>query len=377
MFQTSLQYNNGPDYIYYDMVCTNRNTNSYAGNTQLVFKDLRQQTIIDKPEDYYLSVIRFQLDTTSLPLHRFEIQPNQNDVNLGIYSITLEYFDGVNSVSTQPEYLIWQQVDFNVPVPQPPSANANGLQADSAYYFSYSYENVIRLTNKALKEALTKLKLVVGASIATVDSPYLVWNVDRASASLYVMYDYFNQETTPVINVYFNRPLHFLFSSLPFIEMNHNAEKNKHYKIVSLPYITENVGLDKYIRVDQEYSTAACWSPLSSVVFSSSTLPVVSNELSDPLIYENNRQVLLSNGNDQKQNIIIDFISDENGYRSNLLYTASIYRYISMYQSSPVRQIEITVWYKTKEGILKPFYLDAGASCSLKLQFVKKSAVKL
>lgn len=377
MFQSSLQIDNSPDFLYYDLTCTNRNTSSYSGNTQLVFKDLRQQTIIDKPENYYLSVIRFQLDTTSLPLHQFLIQPNQNDPNLGIYSVTLEYTsDGINYTSTQPEYLLWEQVDFNVPVPPPPNANANGLQSDTPYYYSYSYENVIRLINKALIEAMNKLKGVVGAAIATVDPPYLVWNVDRGSASLYAFKDFFDQTNTPLINIYFNRPLHFLFSSLPFVEMNHNAEKNKHYKIVVLPYITESVGIDTYIRVDQEYTVVACWSPISSIVFSTSTLPVVPNALSDPLIYENNRQVLLSNGQDQKENIITDFISDEFDYRSNLLYTASVYRYISMHNSSPIRQIDISCWWKNREGFLKPFYLDAGASCSMKLQFTRKTALR-
>ena len=39
MFQTSSQYNNGPDFVYYDLSVTNRNTSSGSGNTQLIFKD--------------------------------------------------------------------------------------------------------------------------------------------------------------------------------------------------------------------------------------------------------------------------------------------------------------------------------------------------
>jgi hypothetical protein len=376
MFKNSSYSKNSPEYLYYDLVCTNRNISNYAGNTQLVFRDIRQQVMIEKPEEYLLSVIRFQLDTTSIPVHRFEVEPNQNDPNLGIYTVTLEYTpDGVNFITTQPEPLMWQRIDFNDPVPPPPSANADGLQSDSPYYYSYAYEHMIRLVNKAFTEAMIKLRLMVGGgTLDTVDPPYLVWNVDRGSASLYAIKDHYDQLNTPVINIYFNRPLYFLFSSLPFIEMNYTATKNRHYKIITLPYNTEIVNIDTYLRVDQEYTTVACWSPLSSIVFATGSLPVVSNELSDPIIYENNRPVLLSNGNDPKENIITDFISDENGYRSNLLYTASVYRYISMHQSAPIRQIEISCYWKDKFGFLRPFYLNPGASCSLKIMFKKKTA---
>jgi hypothetical protein len=373
MFQSSIRYDNGPDYIYYDMTCTNRNTNNDAGNTQLIFKDIRQNVIIDKPENYLLSVIRFQLDTTSVPIHRFEVQPNQGNPDLGIYSVTLEYDDGVNPVVvTQPEYLYWIPVDLDVSVPTAPSLNPNGLQSDTDYYYSYSYEHMMRLCNTALSEAMIKLKALTAPVLDTVDPPYMKWYVERGSASLFAFKDKFDQSVKPVINIYFNRPLHFLFSSMPFIQMQHNATKNRHYKIVSLPYFTESVGIDTYIRIDQEYNTTACWTPVSSIVFTTGSLPVVSNELSNPLVYENNRMVQLNRGNDQKQSIITDFITDENSYRSNLVYTANVYRYITLLQSQPIRQIDITVWWKNKFGELKPFFLDAGASCSLKIMLKRK-----
>lgn len=157
--------------------------------------------------------------------------------------------------------------------------------------------------------------------------------------------------------------------------MQHNAIRNKHYKIVVLDYITKLVGIDNYIVVDQEYTTVSCWSPVSSIVFTTGSLPVVSNEMSDPIVFENNKQIQLSSGNDQRQSIITDFITDENGYRSNLLYTANVYRWISLYNSTPLKQIDITCWWKNKFGELKPFFLDAGASCSMKLLFAKKNII--
>ena len=140
------------------------------------------------------------------------------------------------------------------------------MQTDSEYYYSYSYEHMIRLINTALSEAMIKLKLLVGSAIDTVDPPYLVWNVDWGSASLYAFADNFNQNNFPQIKIYFNRPLYFLFSSMHFIKMSHSISKNRNYLIVVYPYFTENIGIDTYIRVDQEYTVVACWSPISSIV---------------------------------------------------------------------------------------------------------------
>jgi hypothetical protein len=226
----------GPDYLYYDLTVTNRSTSNSFNNNHLVFKDSRQSVLIQNPEDYLLSVVRFQLDTTSLPVHRFEVVPNQNNPNFGIYSVTMEYFtDAVTSIVGQPEELLWTAVNLDIPVPLAPSLTPSGYQVDSPYYYSYSFEHIIRLTNDALLRALDKLKaLVYTGAIDDVDEPYLAWNTDRQSASLFCFKGAFNQKVYPHIKIYFNRPLYFLFNSFPVIELSHDISKNRNYLLVVL-----------------------------------------------------------------------------------------------------------------------------------------------
>ena len=98
----------------------------------------------------------------------------------------------------------------------------------------------------------------------------------------------------------------------------------------------------------------------------------MSNQLAPPQLYEDNKPVLLNRGIDDTQNIISDFSTDELCYRPNLLYLPpGTYRYISMYHTTPLKQISIEVYWRDKYGFMHPYYLDPSNSASLKLLFKK------
>ena len=240
---------------------------------------------LQDPGSFKMSVIKFQLDTTSIPLHRFDVQPFQNDVNLGIYSIIkLELVDGINPpVSTNAEYLLWSPVNLNEPVPCAPLAE---YQVDSAYYYSYSFGHFLRLANEAFVRALEKLVQLIQPDtfLDTARAPFLIWSADRESATLYTESDYFDQQLDKHVNIYFNRPMYNLFNSFPVINMSHNATKNRNYMIViqNLKANIKQLAAKDYIKLDQEYSCTQNWSPVSEIVFTTSNLPIVSNQLAPP-----------------------------------------------------------------------------------------------
>jgi hypothetical protein len=61
--------NNSPIHIYYDLNIVNNNQDTKNGPPQLVFNDIRNSSILSNPSDYFLSVIRFTLQTAnSLPI---------------------------------------------------------------------------------------------------------------------------------------------------------------------------------------------------------------------------------------------------------------------------------------------------------------------
>jgi len=64
-------------------------------------------------------------------------------------------------------------------------------------------------------------------------------------------------------------------------------------------------------------------------------------------------------------------------YKPNIIYNPTIYRYLSMQSQGPLRQYDISVFYKLHTGDLRPFMLSPGSCSSLKIGFFKKNAKHL
>ena len=130
---------------------------------------------------------------------------------------------------------------------------------------------------------------------------------------------------------------------------------------------------ERFIATPQQYSTISEWTPVSSLVFTSSTLPVVISNLSNPQLYQNNNLIQLERPGNNFANIITDLTTDEQSYHGSILYFPTAeYRWISLTTSQAISQIDIQVYWKSKIGRLVPFTLPSGGSCSLKILFRKK-----
>jgi hypothetical protein len=360
-------------HVYYDITIRNYvsklNDDSHE---QLKFYETRSTPIVEHANQYKLSIVRFQIDTYSLPSYVAEIEPNQSNPNLMIQSVTLEYYDGVNTYNSQVRHLRWSKVDNSISTPVAPNQTPSGFQVDSPYYFCFDYEHVLSLVNRALREAMADLVLI-DATLAPIPAPYLVWDVPTNSAVLYARESLFDSTSAlPNIKIYFNRSLYSLFSTFPVIKYPITNELNKTYQLVVDSFNGSKVviiSINPYIRVPQYAPTFMNMSPVSSIVFTSNTLPIVPNQLNSPQIFQNNNLVQLSTTSNSFSNIITD-MSTNDMYRPELTYNPSAeYRFVSLVNPGPINQVDIQVYWKDKTSRLRPFYLSAGASCSLKLLF--------
>ena len=75
---SAFKTNQNPDMVYYDIVSTNFQTTT-TEEPFLRFNEMRTNPIINNTGEYYLSIVRFCLDTYNLPNIICEIQPNQPD----------------------------------------------------------------------------------------------------------------------------------------------------------------------------------------------------------------------------------------------------------------------------------------------------------
>jgi hypothetical protein len=128
-----------------------------------------------------------------------------------------------------------------------------------------------------------------------------------------------------------------------------------------------------FIQTFQEFSTIVNWTPVDSIVFVSNTLPIVSNQLASPLIFNEN-QIIAGDGNNAKfAQIITDIVTNQQSYKPNLLYNPTAeYRMISLTGNRPLTNVDISVFWRNKLGNLIPINLLSGGSCSLKFLFRKR-----
>jgi hypothetical protein len=366
-----------PDHVYFDLVIKNYQSTTQESK-QLTFNETRNSPFLQNAGDYYMAITRFQIDTYSIPSFVAEIQPNQSDPNLMIQSVSLKYTNGTTTYSTLPIYLRWIPINTSEPVPPAPSLNADKMQSNTPYYYSYSFEYLINLFNTAFKTAMTALQALVG-TINSVDQPFMSWNHQLEFISVYAEEAHFNINDTTHIKVYLNRPAYALFSSLPAYRHDINSPNENIYQLIlnnnfgdSLVQNSLLLSNKILIKLDQEVKTVSNISPVNAIVFTTSTIPIVKNELSSPIIY-NNGTLIPSNFNNNFGMIITDMNTLDNGYKPTLLYNPqSEYRRIDLTGTQPLKTIDIQVYWKDKFGRLNPLLLWSGGHCSLKILFEKR-----
>jgi hypothetical protein len=375
------------DYVYYDMTYNNYQSTTEEPQ-QLEFKETRNSPIITNPDNYNMSIVRFQLDTPSLPSYIASIQPNQANIDLMIHGINLSYWNGTTETTIPITYLLWKPVHKEVVLPPAPNTNSNGFQSDSAYYYGYSFLHICEIINTAFNTALTALKTAIGGgggAISTAIAPFIYFAHDSNKFHLVGDNAFYNSNSGTHIRIYFNRALYGLFSSFGSYR---NSITNANQNVYQIRLTGEKgtnlvqnsnwgAGLT-FIDYPQEYSTLANFNPITSILFTTTQLPIVPNYLSAPLSFLNNHLVSDANQNGLTAQIITDMANnDDFSYKPNLLYSPSAeYRRIALASNRPITNVDVKVWWRDRFGKLQPFYLWSGGKASIKILFEKKKLLK-
>jgi len=411
---------NSPDQVYYDVTITNFQSQNTLPPV-FYYNEARTIPFINCPEDYYLSIVRFSVDTGTLPVFIPSIVPNQANPNLTIYNITLTYeLLGVTYTSGATPMIFIPQ-DRSIPVPIPPSQTSNKLQInDTGYYNIYSYQYLSFLITETFKTALANLVAVVGAvNMPTYDiytanqtptttalpsdnlPPLFQWDTSSDTASIFAIPQYdLNPAVNPTlsgnepIKIFFNAPLFYLFQSFPATIFGYSVVGgNENFQISVINEGGLNTSLITppeydlvggvydpplsipYISVYQETSTISSLSPITAIVFTSNTMPITPNQVSTPLVLSDTQQVGFQGNNANIANIITDLVSDTGAYRPSLVYTPSAqYRLVTLNGNRPLFNLDVEIFYRLRNSELVPFRLASGGSVTLKIAFLKKDS---
>ena len=224
--------------LYYDVVITNLN-NIDSVPVPAMFTETRTAPFITRPEDYLLSIARFTIDTTTLPVIIPTIKPFSTDKNQTIYNITMSY-NGLSFTSN----LIFSPQDLQAVIPSPPSATQNGLQDNTGgYYAIYTFQYFIQLVNNTLNACFLGILKLAGIE-PTYTIPYMIFDPSTKLASLILPSNFFNPSNISPMVLFFNPALFQLFSSFPFFINDYNSSTGQNIQI-----IVDNFGQSSEIQV--------------------------------------------------------------------------------------------------------------------------------
>jgi hypothetical protein len=375
------------DKIYYDITISNLQ-NTTTAPPVIYFNETRNSPFILDPQSYYLSIVRFTLDTNTLPVIQPDIQPSPNsNVNLTTYSITLEWSNPIAPFQTfvQQTFLVFVPQNNQAIVPAPPSQTLTGLQNnETGYYDIFNYQYWILLVNNTFQACYTALNAqVVGAGLVlpSPNVPVLSWDTQNNIAILNADQAGYDDTAANYIEIFFNSSLFNLFSSFPFIiESNNALVSGKNARIIMSGFGGANIvqfppvaPTYTALQIVQEYSTLALWTPITSIVFTSNTLPIVANQVSAPLLFNDGIRFQSGGNNSNISQIITDFVSNNGIYKPNVVYIPSAqYRLVNLVGNTPLYNIDIEVFYKNRVGEFIPIRLASGGTATLKILFTRK-----
>jgi hypothetical protein len=373
-----------PEKIYYDIQISNLE-NSLNPPPVLYFNECRNTPFLQTPEEYYMSIIRFTLDTPTLPIFIPTIETNLTynptlNPNQTIYTFQFSY----NGIYSPQIFIQWSPQNTYLEAPAFIQVGSVTVQDNTdGYYECYSFEYFISLINQQILTAFNAFAISYGAGFpASATAPIIAWD-GSAGIARFIFENSFNDSNATPIYMYLNSPLYNLFGSLNAINLGYNTT-GRNFQILVLDfggfntyqyvnYVQNPNVVYNVIEVIQEYSTISAWTPISSIVFTSNTLPIVSNQISKPTIFVESGILGNYGNNSNFQQVITDLVTDSCFYKPNIVYNPSAqYRLIDMTGNTPLTNIDVSVFWKTKLGQFVPFKLGSGATATLKILFTKK-----
>jgi len=380
---------NTPTHSYLNIQITN-NSQTDLNPQPVNFQDIRSSSFLQKPNDYYMSIIRFSLDSPSLPVFIPQIEIGQPDRNKTIYTWTMTCLSGSTVLISQSN-VMWETQDKSIPLPAQPTTQ----QEDSPYYYCNSYQHFYKKINDCLASCLAGLTSQIvdpSSSKLTAKAPFFQFDVNNQTAILNCeVTQYLNTLPNP-IKIYCNGPMWNLISSFEAIQYNlsqgreyeltiRNIDGTNILQIVNPIVTPPSPPTVLYIAVQsyQEYSTTALWNPVKSIVFTSTLLPIEPTQIATPLVFNSNVGFTTpSNNNNNFSVILTDMVADTtdkgSGYKPMVLYNPqSEFRLIDLNGTAPVNSVDIQIFWLDRFNILHKFFLWSGGSANLKLMFRKKN----
>lgn len=349
-----------PFHSYFDIQVVHQSTDN--SNVQLQFNETRNAPFIMCPEKYFISIVRFNL-STDLPLFIPKLQLNQPNPNLTDYSMWI--YSSSSAFAVEIDFTWVTQGTSPTPIAAPgPNFTTQDLSSD--YYYCSSYTYFLELMNAQIKAAL-----------APSLSHLSVWfSVDPSTLNLQLN---FKSTVSDSPRFFFNSQLKNLFPTFPFKVSNvpSFAGNPQAFEIIWANIDPNNSTLASQALVQTSTCPFPNWNPISSIVFTTTTLPVVPSNETTPVVYGTNTQLGSVASNNNIKPVLTDFVVNVGPgslYNPSIVYLPTAeYRLNDMYGNSPLTNLDLQVWWKDKYNNYHPLLIPSGGAASIKIMFRKKN----
>jgi hypothetical protein len=376
-----------PEKLYYDVIMSNI-SNQNVKPIPAEYSEARNQAYLQNPSEYWLSVLKLTADTQSLPIWRCQIQTGSTDPNLSVYSITLTY--GGQSFQA---FLNYQSQNQGIVTPPPPSVNGGQQNNSTSYYDVYNYQYLPYLFNQTFIEAFAGLDALVGG-LPTSNPPVMTYDITNQIAIIYADSSAYNgSDTIGSIGIFFNSATANLFSSFPLFIKNLTSTNGQNFELQTTLFADTNLGLYPPVvptgstitqyncyTIYQETSTVQQWNPITAIVLTSTSIPVLPNNTSGVLTLNDIKNatstIPVNNSSNTLAIPILTDYSTEGLYKNFLYYVpTSEYRRLQLYGSSPLTSLDLQVYWRDRLGALNTFLLTSNTTVCVKLLFEKKNYI--
>ena len=316
------------EYIYYNLRVSNPIESNEVINTY--YSSTRVEEILDKCNDYKLSVIRFQLPA-NFPLF---IYPE--DSSLFQVKIT-------NAGNTVIRSLVYTQ-KYETYIER------------GIYYISHFVE----ILNKSLEQAHADM-LVLNPAI-TYDAPFFVYDVNAAT-KLYLVapVEYIDGNLNNITLSLSSKLFNWGFQEFPVADGN-LVLHNDFIQLSIFDNKIDNkitISTKDYYKIYSEVDTTPTLNKFSDIAVISDSIPISPENMSSRL--------------NETQKILSDFvpIAEQGLNGSYYQYFPSVYRYTNLVSNEPLRKIDINIYILYQTGELYSHRLLAGEYFTMKLMFVR------
>lgn len=322
-------YYSDTDNIYYNLSVYNPVDNNEL--IEAVYSETRNETFGINPEEYALSVIRFNIPNTNIPI--FSFQDNS-------YSVTLSF--GGNDLQEFVVYIPSSNEDIGVNQP------------------IFKFQQFIDQINTALTNCYNNFVATYGAFPTATRAPYMTYSNTGKNFSIHVEKAY----ETDGIQLFMNWELFRFFETFEIIFNGYNQLLGKDIEIMIKDNFNNTDPDDATLyKFTQEIKSFYLWYDISKINILSSTLNTESEYI----------------GNKQGKNATLDILTDftpsvtEESFDTNyIFFPVGPYRLIDFNSNQDLRTFEFRVRWEDKYGNSYPLYLSPSDELNIKLVFIKK-----